>query len=71
MEVDRLTSHDWIIIGACVVLLYNAINGIRTGRAIVVFQYVKRSEDALLFWFVVWGCALVAVVAGIGVVLHL
>lgn len=70
MGVDRLTSHDWIALGAAVVLLYNAINGIRTGRAIVVFQYVKRSEDALLFWIVVWGCALLAVVGGIAVVLH-
>lgn len=70
MGVDRLTSRDWMAIFASVVLLYNAASGIKTGRAMVVFQYVKRSEDALLFWIVVWGSALLGVACGIAVVLH-
>lgn len=43
----------WVILFFSAALLYNSVNGIIRGRAILFVRDVTRSDDGCLFWFAV------------------
>lgn len=48
--VTSLNKSEWIQLGASVGLLYNAVSGLITGRAMLFHGPVRRAVDPVLFW---------------------
>lgn len=48
--VDWLSHYWWALVGAPL-FLYSLINGLRTGRAELLFSTVRKSDDAALYWY--------------------
>jgi uncharacterized membrane-anchored protein len=46
-------SENWATLLAAAVLLFNAIVGVTSGRALLVYRVVTRSEDGYLYWIAV------------------
>ena len=61
--ITSASSHNWIILAGGGVLLFNVINGMATGSAILFYRYAKRSEDPLLYWISIALSAVLGVAA--------
>ena len=46
-------NNNWILLLAAAALLFNAIMGVASGRAILFYRTVNRSEDGFLYWLAV------------------
>ncbi len=54
------TNSRWFLLAGAALLLYNAIRGVITGRAILFIRDVTR-DDGYLFWWAVLMSAIFAV----------
>ena len=44
------SDRQWLVLLAGVYLLFTAIRGLATGRMILIYRSVNRSEDHFLYW---------------------
>ena len=50
MLTNSLNLNSIILVVVCAGLLFNAINRLRTGSAILAYSQYSRSENPKLFW---------------------
>lgn len=66
-----LLSHNWVLIVATAVLIFEFINGLATGKAILIYSTYEKSEDPLAYWISIIisgvGAAALAVIIGVKV----
>lgn len=53
MQINNWLTQYWWVVLAASLFLYNVINGLKTGDAVLLFTRVKRSKDPLLYWFAI------------------
>lgn len=63
MAGDSAAGRDWILLLVAAGLLYNAVEGMVTGSAILFFRTVKRPEDGYLYWWAVLMSSILGVAA--------
>ena len=51
--VANLLSQNWVFLLIAGVLLVQFVNGLVTGRAILIFTEYKKSEDPLAYWMAI------------------
>jgi len=61
--MTKAGSPDWLVLAATAVLLFNAINGLATGRATLFYRAVTRAEHPTLYWPAVIGSAILGIAA--------